>query len=130
MVLRVGDAWLVGVGKRVPHGFRCLSRSHIMARWKDSKACMDYFLYIELSKADKTRQDREWQGRSGKAGRAGSEMWGVLLVPSSSPTLSSIYDGLDVNVTYIVTCCHLNHNKTWFHVEFINYLSTEGTPSH
>ena len=23
MVLRVGDAWLVGVGKRAPHGFRC-----------------------------------------------------------------------------------------------------------
>ena len=29
----------------------------------------------------------------------GSEMRGVLLVPSSSPTLSPIYDGLDVNVT-------------------------------
>ena len=24
MILRVGDAWLVGVGKRAPHGFRCL----------------------------------------------------------------------------------------------------------
>ena len=24
VVLRVGDAWLVGVGKRAPHGFRCL----------------------------------------------------------------------------------------------------------
>ena len=23
MVLQVGDAWLVGVGKRAPHGFRC-----------------------------------------------------------------------------------------------------------
>ena len=23
-VLRVGDAWLVGVGKRGPHGSRCL----------------------------------------------------------------------------------------------------------
>ena len=23
VVLRVGDAWLVGVGKRAPHGFRC-----------------------------------------------------------------------------------------------------------
>ena len=22
-VLRVGDAWVVGVGKRAPHGFRC-----------------------------------------------------------------------------------------------------------
>ena len=27
-------------------------------------------------------------------GRAGSEMWDALLVPSSSPTLSPIYDGL------------------------------------
>ena len=26
-------------------------------------------------------------------------MWGVLLVPSSSPTLLPIYDGLDVHVT-------------------------------
>ena len=24
MELRVGDAWLVGVGKRAPHGLRCL----------------------------------------------------------------------------------------------------------
>ena len=24
MVLRVGDAWLIGVGKRAPHEFRCL----------------------------------------------------------------------------------------------------------
>ena len=23
-MLRVGDAWLVGVGKHAPHGFRCL----------------------------------------------------------------------------------------------------------
>ena len=39
-------------------------------------------------------------------------MWGVLLVPSSSPssTLSPIYDGLDVNVTYNVTWFHLNHD--------------------
>ena len=35
---------------------------------------------------------------------------GVLLVPSSSPTLSPIYDGLDVNVTSIVTWFHLNHD--------------------
>ena len=32
-------------------------------------------------------------------GRAGSGMRGVLLVPSSSPTLPPIYDGLDVSVT-------------------------------
>ena len=36
-------------------------------------------------------------------------MWGVLLVPSSSPTFSPIYDGLDVNVTSNVTWFHLNH---------------------
>ena len=36
-------------------------------------------------------------------------MWSVLLVPSSSPTLSPIYDGLDVNVTSNVTWFHLNH---------------------
>ena len=45
-------------------------------------------------------------------------MWGVLLVPSWSPTLSPIYDGLDVNVTSNVTWFHLNH-MTWFHVESI-----------
>ena len=37
-------------------------------------------------------------------------MWGVLLVPSSSPTLSPIYDGLDVNVASKVTWFHLNHD--------------------
>ena len=37
-------------------------------------------------------------------------MWGVLLVPSSSPTLWSIYDGLDVNVTSHITRFHLNHD--------------------
>ena len=37
-------------------------------------------------------------------------MWGVLPVPSSSPTLSPIYDGLDVNVTSNVTWFHLNHD--------------------
>ena len=37
-------------------------------------------------------------------------MWGVLLVPSSSPTLSPTYDGLDVNVTSNVTWFHLNHD--------------------
>ena len=26
-------------------------------------------------------------------GRSGNDMWGVLLVPSSPPTLSLIYDG-------------------------------------
>ena len=36
-------------------------------------------------------------------------MRGVLLVPSSSPTLSPIYDGHDVNVISNITCFHLNH---------------------
>ena len=40
----------------------------------------------------------------------GSEMWGVLLVPSSSPTLSPIYDRHDVSVTSNVTWFHLNHD--------------------
>ena len=37
-------------------------------------------------------------------------MWGVLLVPSSSPTLSPIYDGVDVNVTSNATWFHLDHD--------------------
>ena len=39
VVLRVGDAWLVGVGKGAPHGFRCLlaGLSSWLA-WIDSKA--------------------------------------------------------------------------------------------
>ena len=37
-------------------------------------------------------------------------MWGVLLVPSSSPTLWPINDGLDVNVASNVTWFHLNHD--------------------
>ena len=41
-VLRVGDAWLVGVGKRAPHWFRCLCWFLLMARWIDSKAYTHY----------------------------------------------------------------------------------------
>ena len=37
-------------------------------------------------------------------------MWGVLLVPSSPPTLCPIYDGLDVNVTSTVTKFHVKHD--------------------
>ena len=40
----------------------------------------------------------------------GSEMKGVLLVPSSSPTLSPIYDGLDVNDTSDFTSFYLNYD--------------------
>ena len=50
---------------------------------------------------------REPQGR---AGRASSDMWGVLLIPSSSPTLWPVYDGVDVNVTSNITWFHLNHD--------------------
>ena len=42
-VLRMGDAWLVGVGKRAPHGFQCLCWSLLMARWLGSKLNMHYF---------------------------------------------------------------------------------------
>ena len=88
-------------------GSGALDWSLLMSRWIDSKL-IHYFLYIELQKTDNTGP---WhtvaQGRASRVGRAGSEMWGVLLVPSSSPTLSPIYDGLDVNVT---------SNVTWFHL--------------
>ena len=33
-----------------------------------------------------------------------------MSVPSSSPTLSLIYDGLDVNVTSSTTWFHINHD--------------------
>ena len=46
------------------------------------------------------------QGRAGQ----GSDMRGVLLITSTSPTLSPIYDGLDVNVTSNITWFHLNHD--------------------
>ena len=51
-------------------------------------------------------------------------MWGVLLVPSSSPTLSPIYDDLDVNMTSNVSR-GFTSTMTWFPVESINYSSTE-----
>ena len=55
-------------------------------------------------------------------------MRGVLLVASSSPTLSPIYDGLeDVSVTSNITWFHLNHD-TWFYFESLNYPSTEDIP--
>ena len=43
-------------------------------------------------------------------GRAGSEMRGVLLIPSSSPILAPIYDGLDVSVTSNIAWFHLYHD--------------------
>ena len=45
VVLRVGDAWLVGVEKRSPHGFRCLWLvSPHSSRWIDSN--LHRFLYV------------------------------------------------------------------------------------
>ena len=37
-------------------------------------------------------------------------MRGVRIVPSPSPTLSPIYDGLDVGVTFNITWFYLNHD--------------------
>ena len=69
--LRVGDAWLVGVGKRAPHGLRCpclvsphgsLDRlfgwSLLMARWLGSKLICN----ISLNRMLKDRRDRARQG--------------------------------------------------------------------
>ena len=108
MVLRVGDAWLVGVGKRAPHGFRCpcLVFPHgSLDRLKSS-----YVISSTLNSNRQTKQDKTRVGQGRAGSRAGSKMWGVLIVPSSSPTLSPIYDGLDVNVTCTVTWFHLNHD--------------------
>ena len=79
-----------------------------LGRW--TQKLIHYFLYIKLSKTDKTGLGTIGQGRAGRAGEAGSEMWSVLLVPSSSPTLWLINDGLDVNVVSNVTWFHLNHD--------------------
>ena len=54
---------------------------------------------------DKARQDGVGQGSV-----QGSGMRGVLLVPSSSPTLPPICDGLDVSMTSNITWFHLNHD--------------------
>ena len=43
MVLRVGDAWLIGVGKRAPHGFRCLWLVSPHGSRDKLKAFMHYF---------------------------------------------------------------------------------------
>ena len=107
VVLRVGDAWLVGVGKRAPHGFQCsclVSPYGSLDRLKS--------LYTISSTLNSKRQTKHCKTEvgQGRAGRSGSEMWGVLLVPSSSPTLWLINDGLDVNVVSNVTWFHLNHD--------------------
>ena len=55
-------------------------------------------------------------------------MRGGLLVPSSSPTLSPIYDGLDVKLTS--KSRGFTSTMTRFHVKSIHYPSAEGTPLH
>ena len=124
MVLRVGDAWSVSVGKRAPHGFRSPC-------WVSPHGSLDRLkrLYIISSALNSKRQTKQAQAH-GPQGRAGREMWGVLLVPSSSPTLSAIYDGLDVNVTSNVTWFHVNHDMVSRRICSINYPSTEVTPLH
>ena len=87
--------------------------SLLMARWIDSKAYTpSTFFPPRWTLKDRQNRPRHTvaQSRAGRAGRAGSEMRGVQLVPSSSPTLPPIHDGLDVNVTSTVTWFHLNHD--------------------
>ena len=106
MVLRVGGAWLVGVGKRAPHGFRspCLVSPHGSLDRLESI----YIIPSTLNTKRQTYQDCEVA--QGRAGRPGSEIMGVVLVPLSSPTSSPINDGLDVNVASNITWFHLNHD--------------------
>ena len=66
---------------------------------------------------------------AGRAGRAGSEMWGVLLVPSSSPSLSPIYDGLDVNVTSNVTWFHLDHDMVSHRIYKLSFYGVHSITS-
>ena len=112
VVLRVGDAWLVGVGKRAPHGFRCPCLVSPHGSLDRLHGVFALFPYRGYYKTDITGLGTVGQGRVAIAGRAGSEMRGVLLVPSSSPTLnlSPIYDGVGVNVISNVTWFYLNHD--------------------
>ena len=57
--------WLVGVGKRAPHGFRCLLLVFPRGSLDRLKrVCITYSLYIELEKREsKTRQSRAGLGR-------------------------------------------------------------------
>ena len=63
-------------------------------------------------------------------------MSGVLLVPSSSPTLSPIYDGLDVSVTSNITWFNLNHDMvscriyklSFYGGHSITQMAMEGPP--
>ena len=100
--------WSV-LGSVLLMGSGALVWSLLMTRWIVSKAYTLFPLHWTL----KARHNRPRHGSAGERretqGSAGSEMWGVLLVPSSSPTLPPIYDDLDVNVTSNVMQFHLNH---------------------
>ena len=106
VVLRLGDAWLVGVGKRAPHWFRCpclISPHGSLDRLK-------HFTYIVSSTLNSIRQTKQALGtRSRRAEhveqikQVKSEMCGVLLGPSSSHTLRPMYDVVGVNLTCNVT---------------------------
>ena len=134
MVLRVGDAWLVGVGKRASLGFRCPCLVSPRGSLDRLKSLYIISSTLNSKKTDKTGLGTIGQGRAGRAGRAGSEMWGVLLVPSSPPTLSPTYDGLDVNVTSNVTWFQLNHDMvsrriyklSFYGGQFITVTSMQG----
>ena len=63
-VLRVGDAWLVGVGKRSPHGFRCLYCISI-GSLVILKAYYALFPQKQFEKADITGLCRVGKGSAG-----------------------------------------------------------------
>ena len=111
VVLRVGDAWLVRVWKRAPHWFQCLrllvSPDGSLDRLNSLHAT---FPYISYQKTDITGLPGSAGLSRVKQGRAGSDMWCVLLVPSSSLKFLPIDDGLDVNVTSNLTWFHLKHD--------------------
>ena len=134
MVLRVGNAWLVSVGKRAPHGFRfpCFVSPH--ASLDRLTSLFTSFPYKGYKNTDIKGLGTVGQGRvgiAGREGRADSEMRGVLLVLSSSPTLWPIYDGLDVNVTSTVTWFHLNHDVVSRRVYKLSFYGGHSiTPGH
>ena len=105
VVLRVGDAWLVGVGKRAPHGFRCPSLVSPHGSLDVLNSLFALFPYRGNYKTDITGLGTVGQGR---VGIAGSEMRGVLLVPSSSPTLSP------VSLTKFRVNTHLCKLRCWY----------------
>ena len=75
-------------------GFGALVWSLLMACWIDSIAFLHYYIIAQIKRVLDDRHNRPRHGSAGErretqdiTGRAGSKMWGVLLVPSSSPTV-------------------------------------------